>query len=134
MSERAERRMASRAEAAWRAIAGGQMPSFEPMDFGCDSEFATNALLLDLRLGDRVDVIHAGDAIVATFGIGPGALSGSAAATLAGLLLDACALTRLNHSTVPIEGVLIEQTGACLLTRGVVLPFADHDGHLSFAH
>ncbi|MGL4542092.1 MAG: hypothetical protein ACRCUI_06245, partial [Polymorphobacter sp.] len=41
---------------------------------------------------------------------------------------------RLNHSTVPIEGVLIEQTGACLLTRGVVLPFADHDGHLSFAH
>lgn len=130
---RAERRMAVRAAASWRAAADSRLPTREAIDIGADSEFAANAILLDLRRGDRVEVLSAGTAVAEAFGLGPGAALAGPQIDLAAPLLDACELIRMTLAAVPIEGAVRGAKCACLLVRGIVMPLADADGRLGFA-
>ena len=62
-----DRRMAQRAEAQWQAARAphAAMPGHRDMATGAAGAFADHALLLDLRRGDRVDVLFAGAAVTA---------------------------------------------------------------------
>ncbi|HPU15531.1 MAG TPA: hypothetical protein PK808_05575, partial [Polymorphobacter sp.] len=92
-----DRRMARRAEAGWRAalLAPAAMPGHRAIATAGASEFADHALLLDLRRGDRIDVVFAGVAVTAAFGVAPGYLASDGDGGLAALLLDSCELMRL---------------------------------------
>jgi hypothetical protein len=135
LAERAERRLAMRATAAWTARRCNQdLPPIGSIDLSPDGEFAANTVLIDLRAGDRVVALTIGAAVARTFDIAPGPISSGAAAGLAARLIDACELVRMTESAVPIEGALAGRDSPCLLTRGVVMPLADRDGRLSYAH
>jgi hypothetical protein len=131
-----DRRMAQRAEAQWRAaqLPHAAMPGHRAMATGAAGAFAGHALLLDLRRGDRVDVLFAGAAVTAAFGIGPGYLASDGDGGLAALLLDGCELMRLWQAIVPVDAAVAGSTSACLLTRGVLLPLADDAGALAYVH
>ncbi|TFU03129.1 hypothetical protein EUV02_08005 [Polymorphobacter arshaanensis] len=131
-----DRRMAQRAEAQWRLARAphATMPGHHDMATGAAGAFAEHALLLDLRRGDRVDVLFAGAAVTAAFGITPGYLASSCDGGLAALLLDSCELMRLWRAVVPVDAALAGSTSACLLTRGVLLPLADDAGGLGYVH
>ena len=131
-----DRRMAQRAEAQWQAARAphAAMPGHRDMATGAAGAFAEHALLLDLRRGDRVDVLFAGAAVMAAFGIAPGYLASDGDGGLAALLLDSCALMRLWHAIVPVDAALAGSTSACLLTRGVLLPLADDAGGFGYVH
>lgn len=135
---RSDRRMAERAEAQWRAALpvtrAALMPALRTVDTGPASEFAAHALLLDVRRGDRVEVVHAGAAIAAMFGITAGYLANAGEGGLAALLIDGCELMRLWHAVVPVDAAIGGTDSACLLTRGVLLPLADDEGSFSYVH
>jgi hypothetical protein len=132
---RTERRLALRATAAWSARPSNQdLPPIDSTDLSPDSEFAANTVLIDLRAGDRAIALSVGDAVAQSFDIAPGPISTGAAAGLAARLIDACELVRMTESAVPIDGALAGRDCPCLLTRGVVMPLADRDGRLAFAH
>ncbi len=131
-----DRRMAQRAEAAWRAALPVQaaMPGYRTLATAAQSPFADHAVLLDIRRGDRVDVCFAGSAVAAAFGLGPGYLTAEREDGLAALLLDSCELMRLWSAVVPVDAAIAGSTSALLLTRGVLLPLAADDGALGFVH
>ena len=135
---RSDRRMAMRAEAAWSAGSpahnNSNLPGLGSVDTSPASEFARHALLLDLRRGDRIEVLSSGDAVVAAFGIHPGPLTSDGEGGLAAQLLDSCELVRLTHATVPVDAALNGIDSACLLTRGVLMPLADDAGALGYVH
>ena len=135
---RSDRRMAMRAEAAWGAGSpahkNGNLPGLGSVDTSPASEFARHALLLDLRCGDRIEVLSSGDAVIAAFGIQPGPLMSDGEGGLAAQLLDSCELVRLTHATVPVDAALNGIDSACLLTRGVLMPLADDAGMLGYVH
>jgi hypothetical protein len=135
LTGRAERRLAMRATAAWSARRSNEnLPPIDSIDLSPDSEFASNTVLIDLRLGDRAVALSIGDAVALTFDIAPGPIMSGVASGLAARLIDACELVRMTESAVPIEGALAGRDSPCLLTRGVVMPLADGDGRLAFAH
>lgn len=135
LAERAERRLTMRAAAIWSARRSNQdLPPIDSIDLTPESEFAANTVLIDLRPRNYVVALTIGDAVARAFDLAPGPIVAGAASGLAARLNDACALVRMTESAVPIDGALAGRNTPCLLTRGVVMPLADRDGRLAYAH
>lgn len=135
LAGRCERRMSMRATAAWSSRRSNHdLPAIDNIDLSADSEFAANAVLIELQPDGGAVMVSIGDAVAQTFDIAPGPIAPGAAAGLAARLIEACDLMRMTESAVPIDGALAGRHSPCLLTRGVVMPLAGHDGRLAYAH
>lgn len=114
----ADRRLAGRAVAAWRAAGGAAVAGFD-----------ADSLVLAAG-GDGPVVTRCGPAVAMAFDIDCGALLADRPVSgpgLAATLRAACAAGLADRQPVPIEARLPGAAGATILVRGVALPLAGTD-------
>lgn len=133
-----ERRLSANAAALWEErCAAGRWPRADcyGLDEPLPADFASHSLMIDLRQPDGPRIDSIGAALAMTFALGPGPLPRGPEGSLAHRLRGACATLRVQRAPVPIDAPLHTADGeARLLTRGILLPLADAQGALGFAH
>ena len=124
-----ERRMQVRAYSYWASLLNdNQIPAIDSLDRANPGNFGPNSILLDLTGGgDAPVVVHLGHALAQECGIAAGQVLDWSA------LPEQTLLTRLaghyrpmleTRTPIGFEDGFVNQRGAAILYRGIVLPFS----------
>ena len=131
-----DRRMQLRAYTYWASLLNdNQIPAIDTLDRTNPGDFGPNSILLDLTRGETPDVIHLGDTLAQECGIVPGQTPDWSALPHQTLLARLSGhYRRVLQTRTPIgfEDGFVNQRGATILYRGIVLPFSEHGNAVDF--
>ena len=130
--------MSAHAAALWATrCAAGHWPRADCYGLGepLPADFAGHSLIIDLRDSSRLRIDSIGVALAAVFELKAGPLPDGPSDGLSHWLRAACRTLTVRRAPVPLEARLRTGAGeARLLARGILLPLADAQGKLGFAH
>ncbi len=131
-----ERRMQVRAYNFWASLLTDRnLPSIEDLDPDNLPDFGPNSVLLDFSCGiDDPAIVFLGDRLAAECGtVGPIArLSDVPSRSLLSRITDHHLQIIANQAPIGFEAEFVNQTGAAIMYRGILLPFSSDDDTIDF--
>ncbi|WP_240330884.1 hypothetical protein [Sphingorhabdus sp. Alg239-R122] len=131
-----ERRMHVRAYNYWTALLGDKSyPSIEDLDLDASPDFQTQGVLLDFTSGlENPAIQHLGPALADECGIYEeiGYISQVPPRSLLSRITDHYMQIIANKAPIGFEAEFVNQRGATILYRGILLPFSSDDDTIDF--
>ena len=134
-----ERRMQVRAYNFWASLLENRnYPSVEDLDPGIIPDFGPHGVLLDFSHGvDNPRISHLGDKLAGECGASGMAidrLSDVPARSLLSRITDHYMQILANEAPIGFEAEFVNQRGATILYRGILLPFSSDDETIDFIY
>ncbi len=131
-----ERRMHVRAYNYWTALLGDKSyPSIEDLDLDASADFQTQSVLLDFTSGlENPAIQYLGPALAEECGISEeiGYISQVPPRSLLSRITDHYMQIIANKAPIGFEAEFVNQRGATILYRGILLPFSSDDDTIDF--
>ena len=137
--DKAERRMQVRAYNHWTGLLGDrQFPDIAEFDPASVDDFAPHSLLLDFTYGPENPRISYLGATLAkecdVSGTAVGSLADIPAGSLLSRITDHYRQILVSEAPIGFEAEFINQRGATILYRGILLPFSSDDSTIDFIY
>jgi hypothetical protein len=133
-----ERRMQVRAYNHWAGLLGDRtFPSIEDLDPANLPDFGPNSVLLDFSAGiEDPIVVYLGDLLGEECGMGEGIerLSDVPSRSLLSRITDHYLQILANQAPIGFEAEFVNQRGASIMYRGILLPYSSDDETIDFIY